>query len=254
MITFVGVGAPTYANNTTPITPALHASTQQGDATIGVFYQEDEASTWGAAPEGWEHLTGSPWKGGLPRGEINLAIIARVQPETPVAPSLTQDQVGIGSICAYTITLRGNFSSIQDLVGVLFAQDIPSGTTIGPIPGIGPVASGAAIFAIGFHGDSSTSHNTLNDGVLPWTQAIHSSTELGADSSCWADYAIVTGTPTVANQTFTLVGGDGAKSYGGILFSIKETIVAPPSSSDEEELFSGLDKSIIESLVVGVTL
>lgn len=219
------VGGFAYANNTSPIAPELHASVAEGDVTFGIFFAEDESADWGEASGVYSHIAGSPFKGGLARGELNLAIVVGVQGSTPAAPSLAQSG-GAPSICAFTVSYSGSFDADpMDMVGAFFAIDVLNddpNNYIGPISGIGPVAPGAGVIVIGVHADSSTAHTLTTGDGLTWGELGHGSTSLGADSSLWADYAVVGSSQSIGDKTWVFSGFDGAKSGGGIIISFVE--------------------------------
>jgi hypothetical protein len=207
------------ANNAT-CTATLPAHAADDLLLCYVFHRNADTNDTLGTPAGWTQLYQEFSTQGTAHGQHAIYyLVATSGAETN--PGFTITNGAAGSI---TLAQCGVFRGVDTADPVDVAPTAGSfnaaSQNIGPITGITPMPSGAAVIVFGFKIISFTDRSTLTTGGLSWVEMGEVSSTQGNDGSLMWDYVIFGGAPSaVGNSTFTLTG-IGTQFGGGIMMSL----------------------------------
>jgi hypothetical protein len=220
-ITYRGAGAAATANNAA-VTPALPEVPTAGDLLLCLAYirNDDVSGTVLGTPSGWTqrfqiHGSVSQTPG--------LALFYKIAAGGDSNPTVTPTGGGSGDdVIAQCASFRGvDTSAPFDSDGASY-DSAAQVADIGPISGLTPGVSDAAVIVMGGKSDDWTSVATLTGDSLTWNEIGEPDAVAGSDAGMVWDYTIIVGAAVaITNKTFTITGGVARAAIG------KMTVLKP---------------------------
>lgn len=222
-ITFVSASATPAAGNNANATPSTPAGLAQDDVMWYLMSANDLASAVGtfSTPAGWTSQTNNLGTGG------RITLFWKKFNTGDTIPATTYTGGGTGDAVLGTVfAFRGvDTAAPIDVQGTVSVSGGVTAVNIGPITGITPTVSDAAVIVLGNKSDDSNNATpvaALTGDSLTWAVAKTALTTLGNDALHTIQYAIISGSPVaITNKTFTVNATSNSVNWQGVMFSIK---------------------------------
>ena len=233
VLQYIGVGAASTNVGNNSLFPTLPTGYVSGDLLICAVWQRNAIvgvdDDIVAITSGWTEFAGDHHDTNQAGGQMKLyRRLAASANETAPEFDLTGAE-GADTTVSFCFGFRNADTSTPiDLVGTFTSAT--ASTNIGPITGLTPVTSGAAVVVVGGKGSQWTSVATLTTDALGWAEIAEPDTATGDDGGLVANYFICPAAcGAISNATFSVTGATSVAS-SGIMFAIRPAEVdgTPP--------------------------
>lgn len=235
VITINTAGAVVGVGNNTNVTPTLPTHSTNDLLLCLVMQRGDTADdSMGTSTGGWANVFTASDNPTAGAGQFIVWYkVAASGAETNPTFTIPDGEAGETNIAMCFGLTGADTADPLDVIGT--ASHHASQVNIGPINGITPTTSGAAVCVFGYHIDDGTAATTLTTDGLTWTETIDIGSNQGNDGTIVADCTVLAGAPpTISASTITM--SSGSAHGGGITVSFNASGGAPPAGSNAKNL------------------